>query len=43
MKGSVLMKKEKNAKTNNIQEDNLNEEAIKIIEEEVSEEKRQAM
>ena len=37
------MKKEKNAKTNNIQEDNLNEEAIKIIEEEVSEEKRQAM
>lgn len=43
MKGSVLMKKEKNTKTNNIQEDNLNEEAIKIIEEEVSEEKRQAM
>lgn len=43
MKGSVLMKKEKNAKTNNIQEENLNEEAIKIIEEEVSEEKRQAM
>lgn len=43
MKGSVLMKKEKNAKTNNIQEDNLNEEAIKIIEEDVSEEKRQAM
>lgn len=43
MKGSVLMKKEKNAKTNNIQEDNLNEEAIKIIEEEVSEEKRQSM
>lgn len=43
MKGSVLMKKEKNVKTNNIQEDNLNEEAIKIIEEEVSEEKRQAM
>lgn len=43
MKGSVLMKKEKNAKTNNIQEDSLNEEAIKIIEEEVSEEKRQAM
>ena len=43
MKGSVLMKKDKNAKTNNIQEDNLNEEAIKIIEEEVSEEKRQAM
>ena len=37
------MKKEKNTKTNNIQEDNLNEEAIKIIEEEVSEEKRQAM
>lgn len=37
------MKKEKNAKTNNIQEENLNEEAIKIIEEEVSEEKRQAM
>lgn len=37
------MKKEKNAKTNNIQEDNLNEEAIKIIEEEVSEEKRQSM
>ena len=37
------MKKEKNAKTNNIQEDNLNEEALKIIEEEVSEEKRQAM
>lgn len=37
------MKKEKNAKTNNIQEDNLNEEAIKIIEEDVSEEKRQAM
>lgn len=37
------MKKEKNAKTNNIQEDNVNEEAIKIIEEEVSEEKRQAM
>lgn len=37
------MKKEKNAKTNNIQEDNLNEEAITIIEEEVSEEKRQAM
>lgn len=37
------MKKEKNAKTNNIQEDNLNEEAIKIIEEEVSEEKRQVM
>lgn len=37
------MKKEKNAKTYNIQEDNLNEEAIKIIEEEVSEEKRQAM
>ena len=43
MKGSVLMKKEKNAKTNNIQEENLSEEAIKIIEEEVSEEKRQAM
>lgn len=43
MKGSVLMKKEKNTKTNNIQEDNLSEEAIKIIEEEVSEEKRQAM
>lgn len=43
MKGSVLMKKEKNTKTNNIQEDNLNEEAIKIIEEEVSEEKRQSM
>lgn len=43
MKGSVLMKKEKNANTNNIQEDNLNEEAIKIIEEEVSEEKRQSM
>ena len=37
------MKKEKNAKTNNIQEENLSEEAIKIIEEEVSEEKRQAM
>lgn len=37
------MKKEKNANTNNIQEDNLNEEAIKIIEEEVSEEKRQSM
>lgn len=37
------MKKEKNAKTNNIQEENLGEEAIKIIEEEVSEEKRQAM
>ncbi len=37
------MKKEKNTKTNNIQEDNLSEEAIKIIEEEVSEEKRQAM
>lgn len=43
MKGSVLMKKEKNTKTNNIQEENLSEEAIKIIEEEVSEEKRQAM
>lgn len=43
MKGSVLMKKEKNAKTNNIQEENLNDEAIKIIEEDVSEEKRQAM
>lgn len=37
------MKKEKNTKTNNIQEENLSEEAIKIIEEEVSEEKRQAM
>ena len=37
------MKKEKNAKTNNIQEENLSEEAIKIIEEEVSEEKRQSM
>ena len=37
------MKKEKNTKTNNIQEENLNDEAIKIIEEEVSEEKRQAM
>ena len=43
MKGSVLMKKEKNTKTNNIQEENLNDEAIKIIEEDVSEEKRQAM
>ncbi|WP_294796261.1 RNA polymerase sigma factor RpoD [uncultured Fenollaria sp.] len=37
------MKKEKNTKTNNIQEENLNDEAIKIIEEDVSEEKRQAM
>lgn len=37
------MKKEKNTKTNNIQEENLNDEAIKIIEEEVSEEKRQSM
>lgn len=43
MKGSVLMKKAKNTKANKIQEENLNDEAIKIIDYNVSEEKRQAM
>ena len=37
------MKKAKNIKANKIQEENLNDEAIKIIDDNVSEEKRQAM
>lgn len=37
------MKKAKNTKANKIQEENLNDEAIKIIDDNVSEEKRQAM
>lgn len=37
------MKKAKNTKVNKIQEENLNDEAIKIIDDNVSEEKRQAM
>lgn len=40
MKGSVLMKKAKNTKANKIQEENLNDEAIKIIDDNVSEEKK---
>lgn len=43
MKGSVLMTKEKNTKLNNAQSDNIADDAIKIIEENVTEEKRQAM
>lgn len=37
------MKKAKNTKANKVQEENLNDEAIKIIDDNVSEEKRQAM
>ncbi|UQK59751.1 RNA polymerase sigma factor RpoD [Fenollaria massiliensis] len=37
------MKKAKNTKANKIQKENLNDEAIKIIDDNVSEEKRQAM
>ncbi len=37
------MKKAKNTKANKIQEENLNDEAIKIIDDNVGEEKRQAM